>query len=89
MDRICLDCCFEEVKFPETEFRAEVSWEQWERVTSNNGEKTFANVVKKTYSGTVQELKDVFQKKIEAIAIHQFNWVHQTEQFRALKERLT
>ena len=31
----------------------------------------------------------MFQKKIEAIAIHQFNWVHQTEQFRALKERLT
>ena len=89
MDRICLDCCFEEVKFPETDFLAEVSWEQWERVTSNNGEKTVANVVKKTYSGTVQELKDVFQKKIEAIAIHQFNWVHQTEQFRALKERLT
>ena len=89
MDRICVDCCFEEVKFPETDVLAEVSWEQWERVTSNNGEKTFANVVKKTYSGTVQELKDVFQKKIEAIAIHQFNWVHQTEQFRALKERLT
>ena len=31
----------------------------------------------------------MFQKKIEAIAIHQFNWVHQTEQYHALKERLT
>lgn len=52
MDRVYVKCCFE---FPETD-RTEVSWEQWERVTSTNGEKTFANVLKQTYTGTIQDL---------------------------------
>ncbi|KAF3837629.1 hypothetical protein F7725_009397 [Dissostichus mawsoni] len=44
MDRICAKCCFEVVQFHETENSREVTWEQWKRVKSTNGEKTFANV---------------------------------------------
>lgn len=88
MDRVCVKCCFDEIEFPDTDC-TEISWEQWERVTSTTGEKTFANVLKKTYTGTIQDLKELFQKKLEALAIHQFNWVHQTEQFRDLKQNLT
>ncbi|XP_029903924.1 uncharacterized protein LOC115356800 [Myripristis murdjan] len=88
MDCVCLMCCFNEVEFPETEC-AEISWEQWEREKSTNGEKTFANVLKQTYTGTIQDLKELFHKKLEALAIHQFNWIHQTQQFRDLKQNLT
>ncbi|XP_051519230.1 uncharacterized protein LOC127420748 [Myxocyprinus asiaticus] len=88
MDRACPKCYFDEVEFPETD-HTEVSWEQWERVTSTNGEKTFANVLKQTYKGTIQDLKELFNKKLEALAIHPFNWIHQTEQFRDLKQNLT
>lgn len=31
----------------------------------------------------------LFHKKLESLAIHQFNWIHQTEQFRGLKQNLT
>ena len=89
MDCICLDCCFEEVKFPETDFLAKCHGNNGSVSLQTMEKKPSPMLLKKTYSGTVQELKNVFQKKIEAIAIHQFNWVHQTEQFHALKERLT
>jgi len=88
MDRECPTCCFEEIEIPETEC-GEVSWDQWERVTSTKGEKNFANVLKQTYTGTIQKLTELFQKKREHIAIHQFNWIHQTEQFLDLKLNLT
>ncbi|KAL7388626.1 hypothetical protein ABVT39_017872 [Epinephelus coioides] len=76
MDRVCTKCCFDEVDFAETDC-TEVSWEQWERVTSTNGEKTFANVLKQKHTGTIQDLKELFHSKLEALAIHQFNWIHQ------------
>lgn len=88
MDRVCLKCCFDEIEFPVTDC-TQISWEQWQRVTSTNGEKTFANILKQTYTGTIQDLKELFHKKLEALAIHQFNWIHQTEQFRDLKQNLT
>ena len=44
---------------------------------------------KQTYTGTIQDLKELFHKKLEALAIHQFNWIHQTEQFHDLKQNLT
>ncbi|KAF3856921.1 hypothetical protein F7725_017644 [Dissostichus mawsoni] len=34
----CPTCCFEEIEIPETEC-GEVSWDQWERITSTKGEK--------------------------------------------------
>ncbi|KAK5909852.1 hypothetical protein CesoFtcFv8_003745 [Champsocephalus esox] len=85
MDRICAKCCFEVVQFHETENSREVTWEQWKRVKSTNGEKTFANVVKQTHTGTIKEVIDLFYQKLEALAIHQFNWLHQAEQFRLRK----
>lgn len=88
MDRVCQKCCFDEVEVPETDL-TDISWEQWERVKSTNGEKTFANMLKQTKTGTIQDLKVLFHKKLEALAIHQFNWVRQTEQFCELKQNLT
>lgn len=45
MDRVCPECCFDEIVFPETDNCETTSWEQWERVTSTNGDKNFAHVV--------------------------------------------
>lgn len=66
MDCVCLKCCFDEVEFPETDC-TEVSWEQWERVTSTNGGNISANVLKQTYTGTIQDLKVLFHKKLETL----------------------
>ena len=67
----------------------EISWEQWQLVASMNGEKTLSHVLTQTYTGTIQDLKEPFHKKLEALVIHQFNWIHQTEQLRDLKQNLT
>lgn len=70
MDRVCAKCCFEEVEFPETESSSEVTWEQWKRVTSTNGERMFGNMVKQIYSGTIKDLMKLFSQKLESLAIH-------------------
>lgn len=41
------------------------------------------------YTGTIQDLKELFHKRLEASAIHQFNWIHQTEQLRDLIQNLS
>ncbi|KAK0144585.1 hypothetical protein N1851_017038 [Merluccius polli] len=89
MDRTCVKCCFEEVDHLETESSTQVTWEQWKRVTSTNGEKTFSNVAKQTQTGTIKDLMELFHQKLEALAVHQFNWLHQAEQFRHLKQNIT
>ncbi|KAL1250481.1 hypothetical protein QQF64_018277 [Cirrhinus molitorella] len=71
MYRVCPKCCFDEVEFPETAC-TEVHWEQWEQAKSKNGEKTFVNVLKQTYTGTIQDLKELFLKRLENLAAHQF-----------------
>ena len=81
MDRTCAKCCFEEVEHLETETSTQVTWEQWKRVTSTNGEKTFSNVAKQIQTGTIKDLMELFHQKLEALAVHQFNWLHQAEQF--------
>ena len=89
MDRTCTKCCFEQVKCLDTETSTQVTWEQWKRVTSTNGEKTFYNVIKQTSTGTIKDLTELFHQKLEALAVHQFNWLHQAEQFRLLKQNIT
>jgi len=89
MDRTCAKCCFEEVDHLETESSTQVTWEQWKRVTSTNGEKTFSNVAKQTQTGTIKDLMELFHQKLEALAVHLFNWLHQAEQFRLLKQNIT
>ncbi|KAK0142235.1 hypothetical protein N1851_020066 [Merluccius polli] len=73
----------------ETESSTQVTWEQWKRVTSTNGEKTFSNVANQTQTGTIKDLMELFHQKLEALAVHQFNWLHQAEQFRLLKQNIT
>lgn len=89
MDRVCAKCCFDEVEFPETESSSEVTWDQWKRVTSTNGKRMFGNMVKQIYTGTIKDLMELFSQKLESLAIHQFNWLHQAEQFRYLKQNIT
>lgn len=89
MDRTCAKCCYEQVECLETKTSTQVTWEQWKRVTSTNGEKIFSNVVKQTQTGTEKDLIELFHEKLEALAVHQFNWLHQAEQFRLLKQNIT
>lgn len=88
MDLTCAKCCFEEVEHLETESSIQVTWEQWKRVTSTNVEKTFSNVAKQTQTRTIKDLMEVFHQKLEALAVHQFNWLHQAEQFRLLRQNI-
>lgn len=88
MDCTCMKCCFDEIEFPETD-STEVSLEQWKWVTSTNKEKTYANVLKQTQTGTIKDLTELFCQKLEVLAIHQLNWIHQAEQFRNLKQNIT
>ena len=52
------------------------------------GDRTYKNWVKKTETGTVGQLVEEFHRELEAIAIHHFNWLHQTQKFRHLKANL-
>lgn len=88
MDRTCAKCCFEEVEHLETESSTQVTWEQWKRVTSTYGERTLFNVAKQTQTGTIKDLMELFHQKLEALAVHQFNWLHQAEQFHLLKQNI-
>ena len=82
MDRTFANCCFE------TESITQVTSEQWKRVTSTNGEKTFSNVAKQTQTRTIKDFMELFHQKLEALAVHQFNWLHQAEQFHLLKQNV-
>ena len=52
------------------------------------GERTHKIGVKKTKTGTLEDLQKVFQKGLEDIASHQFNWIYHVRQFRNIKENL-
>lgn len=45
-------------------------------------------MVKKTKVGSIGELIEVFQKDLEELASHHYNWIHQVREFRHLKENL-
>ncbi|KAK1902639.1 Ufm1-specific protease [Dissostichus eleginoides] len=51
-------------------------------------DKTYTNWVKKTENGTVAKLVEEFNRELDAIAIHHFNWLHQAQKFRQLKDNL-
>lgn len=81
-------CCYDEIELTLPEENASVSWQQWQREKSSNGEKSFTNFVKKTQTGTWLDLAKIFNEKLDALARHQFNWLHQVEQCRKLKDML-
>lgn len=83
----CTECCFDEVQLNDCPTDT-TKWEQWQKEDVLFGQKTNKNWVKKTVRGTLGELNEVFQKGLEEIASHQFNWLHQVQQFRHVKENL-
>lgn len=88
MYRQCTNCCFDEVRLNSHNPDEFARWEQWERVKVTVGEKVFTNWVKKGVEGTLGKLAETFQRDLESIASHQFNWMHQSAKMRELKEKL-
>lgn len=80
------NCCFDEVQRNDHSQSDPATWEQWEKVDAEVGGKIYKNWIKKTERGTLVRLIELFQKGLEMIAGHQFNWHHQ--QFRKIKENL-
>lgn len=50
--------------------------------------KNYKNWVKRTKAGSIEELLKVFQKDLEELASHHYNWIHQVKEFRHLKENV-
>ena len=88
MARTCTDCCFDEVQFATHNPDDRARWEQWGKEDVVVGDKNYKNWVKKQENGTVGKLIEEFHKALEGIAIHQFNWIHQAQKFRHLKENV-
>lgn len=88
MERTCTECCYDEVQIAIYNPDDRARWEHWAKEDVVVGDKTYKNWVKKTENGTVGKLVEEFNKELEGIAIHQFNWLHQAQKFRHLKENL-
>ena len=54
----------------------------------SEGPKTYINFVKETQTGTFAELLNIFNQKLDSLAKHHYNWLHQAKECRALKESL-
>ncbi|KAA0712540.1 hypothetical protein E1301_Tti019064 [Triplophysa tibetana] len=89
MYRICAKCCYNEIEVAVPQEEVPVTWQQWSRETKSDGQKTFTNFAKTTQSGTWSNLFKLFSQKLDSLAKHHFNWLHQAKEFRALKETLT
>lgn len=89
MYRVCAKCCYNEIEADVPEESVKIMWQQWERQKTVEGDKPFTNIVKKTNNGTWDDLLKVFNSKLDSLARHQYNWLHQTEQCRRLKETLS
>lgn len=89
MYRTCPDCCYNEIQFIGPLEEGLVTWQQWSRISTSQDGKTFSNFAKVTQSGTCCDLLALFNKKLDSLAEHQFNWLHQATTFRVLKDSLT
>ena len=88
MYRVCAKCCYTEVKVRTPEVEETVTWHQWIRKPVSEEQKTYINFVKEEKNGTYSELLDLFNKKLDSLAKHHYNWLHQASVCRALKEKL-
>lgn len=50
------------------------------------GHRSVTNIVKKTKTETRHDLLKVFISKLDSLARHQYNWLHQAEQCRCLRD---
>ncbi|XP_026100440.1 uncharacterized protein LOC113071286 isoform X2 [Carassius auratus] len=88
MQRVCTKCCYDEPDLQDHNPADTPTWEQWEKQDVVVGERSYKNWVKKKKRGTVGELTGVFNQRLNAIASHQLNWLHQVKQFRHIKENI-
>ncbi len=88
MYRTCAKCCYNELEFEGPVEETEITWQQWSRVVTSEKEKNFANFAKVTQSGKCEDLLALLNKKLDSLAKHHFNWLHQAKILRELKETL-
>ena len=88
MQRVCTKCCYDEPNLQDHNPADTATWEQWEKQDVVVGERSYKNWVKKKKRGTVGELTNVFNQRLNAIGSHQLNWLHQVKQFRHIKENI-
>lgn len=88
MYRTCTKCCFEEVQLGEHNPVDAATWGHWTKEEVTVGEKTYKNWIKKTKSGSVEQLKEEFRHELESIASHQYNWIHQAGKICEMKEKV-
>ena len=87
--RVCAKCCYKDVEIAPQEQNTTTTWLQWERVKTTSGEKEFTNFVKKAECVTWQDLQRILNEKLDLLAKHQYNWIHQVEQCRQVKETIS
>ena len=63
-------------------------WSQWVRKPVTEEKRTFTNFVKETQNGKSSEMLELFNRKLDGLAKHHFNWLHQAKECRALKDSL-
>ncbi|CAK6978283.1 uncharacterized protein LOC125882102 [Scomber scombrus] len=85
---VCPKCCYNEVEIPTPQAEETITWHQWIRKSVSEGPKTYMNFVKETQTGTCAELLNIFNQKLDSLAKHHYNWLHQAKECRALKESL-
>ncbi len=73
MYRTCTECSFEEVQLAEYNPLDSARWECWAKEDVTVGDRVFKNWVKKSKSGTVENLVEQFRLELESIGSHQFN----------------
>ncbi|RXN32635.1 sterile alpha motif domain-containing 3-like protein [Labeo rohita] len=88
MYRTCVKRCYSEIEFEGPLEETEITWQQWSRVVTSEEEKHFANFAKVTQSGKCEDLLALLNKKLDSLAKHHFNWLHQAKTLRELKETL-
>lgn len=87
MFRQCAKCCYSEIEPAMPQNSGLVTWHQWERERVCSEGKTFSHFVKRS-TRTWEDLLKSFNEKLDALAKHQYIWIHQVEQCRGLKNSL-
>ena len=77
MYRICTKCCFNDVEVSQSQPEEMVTWSQWVRKPVTEEQRTFMNFVKETQNGTCRDMLELFNLKLDGLAKHHFNWLHQ------------
>ncbi|XP_076594582.1 uncharacterized protein LOC143325434 isoform X2 [Chaetodon auriga] len=89
MYRLCTKCN-NKIAVEVCDDTEEIVWEQFvkEKKTLKSG-KEVPHYLKKRMPGTVKDLVQLFNTKIDLLARHQFNWISQAEKCRQLKDSLS